>query len=101
MINQNAARIAVTIAFLAGWSQASLGASIGGIGASCFAQENNARYCRSYAAEAGIGFSSGPGICGGWTVRAASSGAFLNAIRKMRSAQRNLCPKSNTLVSYF
>jgi len=101
MINRNVARITVSLAFLAGWSQASLGASIDGIGVSCFAQENNARYCRSYAAEAGIGFSSGLGICGGLTIRTTSSVAFLNAITKMRSAQRNLCPKSNALVSYF
>jgi hypothetical protein len=101
MINRNVIRIAVATAFLAGFSQASLGASSGGIGASCFVQENDARYCRSSAAQAGIGFNSGPGICGGATVRTASSRAFLNAITEMESSQRNLCPKSNTPVSSF
>jgi hypothetical protein len=100
MINRNVIRIAVATAFLAGLSQASLGASSGGIGASCFVQENNARYCRSSAAEAGIRFNSSPGICGS-TVRTASSRAFFNAIAEMGSVQRDLCPKSNTPVSYF
>jgi hypothetical protein len=104
MINRNVTRIAATLVFLGGWSQASLGASIRDIGASCFAQDNNDILDnRSCTAEAGIDFAPGPAICTGQTLRTTSSAAFPAAITKIRSAHQNLCPKSNALVavSYF
>jgi hypothetical protein len=105
MINRNVTRIAATLVFLGGWSQASQSASIRDIGASCSAQDNNYILdSRSCTAEAGIlDFARGPGICTGQTLRTTSSAAFLATITKIRSVRQNLCPQSNALVavSYF
>jgi hypothetical protein len=104
MINRNVTRIAATLVFLGGWSQASLSASIRDVGAGCVAQDNNDTLdSRSCTAEAGFDFAREPGICIGQTLRTTSSAAFLATITKIRSVRQNLCPQSNALVavSYF
>jgi hypothetical protein len=103
MISRNTARVAATLVLLSGWSQASPAAPIGGVGASCIAQDNNGPYCRSSKADAGIDLTSGTAICGGQTIHTASSLVFLVAITKMRSARRNLCLEPDPFVpaSYF
>lgn len=103
MINRNAARVVATLLFLGGWSQASLAAPMGDVGVSCASRESNAPYCRSPRADVSFDLTRGSGICGDQTIGTASSVVFLTAIMKTRSAQRNLCPKSNAFApaSYF
>jgi len=98
MIDRNAARVAATLIFLGGWSQASLAAPIGDVGVSCASRESNALYCRSPKADVSFDLTRGSSICGDQTIRTASSVVFLTAIMKTRSAQRNLCPKANAFV---
>ena len=98
MINRNAARVAATLIFLGGWSQASSAAPIGDVGVSCASREGNALYCRSPKVDVSFDLTRGSGACGGQTIRTASSAVFLTAFMKTRSAQRNLCPKSNAFA---
>src|SRR4030088_1700555 len=102
MINRNIARIGATLAVLGGWSQASLGASIRDIGASCFAQDthddNDTLSSRSCAAEAGIEFTREPGICSGQTIRTTSSATVLATITKIAPVQQSMCARANASV---
>lgn len=102
MINRNVARIAATLVFLGGCTQASQAAH-GDVGVSCVSRDNNAFYCRSPNADVSLDLAHGSGACGDQTIRAASSVVFLTAMMKTRSTQRNLCPKSNVSApaSYF
>jgi hypothetical protein len=103
MINRNVARVAATLVFLAGWSHASSAAPIGDAGVSCASRDSSAFYCRSPKADVNFDLTRGSGACGDQTVRTAASVVFLAAMMKTRSAQRNLCPKSNVSApaSYF
>lgn len=92
MITRNFARIAATLIFLAGWSQASQAAPILDTGASCFTQGNN-DIRASCAAEARANFTRRPGNCG-QTMRSTSGAAFLTAI----SVHQNICPKTTAFV---
>jgi len=104
MIDRNFARIAVILAALAGWSQPSPGASIRDTGAGCFARDrNDIRDRRSCTSETSFDFTRGPYICRGQAIHAASGAVSFATIAGVRSAQQNLCPRSNALVpvSYF
>jgi hypothetical protein len=104
MVERNIVRIAVTLAALVGWSQASPGASIRDTGAGCFARAGNEildpRLCR---AAASLDFIRGPRICSAHTIRATSAAVYLATTTNIGSARQNLCPRSNALVpvSYF
>jgi len=104
MVDRNIVRIAVTLAALVGWSQASPGASIRDTGAGWFARDgNDILDPRSCTAAASVDFTRGPRICSAQTIRATSAAVFLATTTNIGSARQNLCPRSNAFVpvSYF